>query len=70
MRTYVIREGSRYLLEQATLNRTLITSTVADRDITFEQFDLRKMEYESGIMTFTVGNRNYHVNKDSVTVLV
>lgn len=68
MRTYVIREGSRYLLEQATPNGTLITATVADRDIMFEQFDLRKIE--SGIITFTIGDRNYHANKDSVTVLV
>lgn len=69
MRTFVIRSGSRYTLEQETPTRLLVTSAVADRDISFDESELKAVNTVSRILTFHVGNRNYHVNRDNVTVL-
>ena len=69
MKNYVIRSGSRYTLEQETPNRLLVTTVEADRDIVFEESDLKVVNTATRMLTFTVGNRNYHVNRDYVTVL-
>lgn len=69
MKTFVIREGSRYTLEQETPTRLLVTSAVADRDISFDESELAVVNTVTRVLTFHVGNRNYYVSKDNVTVL-
>ena len=69
MKTYVVRTGSRYTLEQETPTKLLITSTVADRDISFDESELKEVNTATRMLTFHVGNRNYHVNRENVTVL-
>lgn len=69
MKTYVIRAGSRYTLEQETSTKLLITTDTADRDISFDETELKVVNTVTRMLTFTVGNRNYHVNRDYVSIL-
>lgn len=69
MKTFVIRAGSPYTLEQETPTRLIITSAVADRDICFTDEELKVVNTATYTLTFHVGNRNYHVNKTYVSVL-
>lgn len=69
MKTYVIREGAKYTLEQETPRKLLITTTIADRSIHFDESELRIVNTATRVLTFHVGNRNYHVNRDDVIIL-
>jgi hypothetical protein len=69
MRTYVIREGSKYLLEQIYPNKRNVTSAVADRDISFDESELVEVDTWMRTLIFAVGNRKYHANRDNVSVL-
>ena len=69
MKTYVIRSGSRYTREQVTPTRLLVSTTDADRDISFDESELKVVNTATRMLTFIVGNRTYHVNRDNVIIL-
>lgn len=69
MKTYVIWTGSPYTLEQETPTKLLVTTAVADRDISFDFSELKEINAATQVLTFHVGNRKYHVNRNYVSIL-
>jgi hypothetical protein len=68
MKTYTIREGSKYTLMQETPARTLVTSAIADRDFSLDDCNLVEIDTVEKTFHFHVGNRHYYVSIDNVIV--
>ena len=69
MKTYVLWNGAPYTLEQETPTRLLVTTDTADRDISFDETELKEINTVTQVLTFHVGNRKYHVNRNYVSIL-
>lgn len=69
MKSYILREGSKYTLVQETPTKMLITPAVADRDIAFEDNELIEVDTVTKILHFHVGNRHYYANTSNVSVV-
>lgn len=70
MRSYVIRAGSHYVLEQETVNKHIWQSETAIRDLIFEENDLKPSPTGANthVFVFHVGNKIYYAHRDSVNV--
>ena len=69
MKSYVLRTGSKFILEEKTLTGKLIYGVIADRDISFEDKELVEVDTVRKRLHFHVGNRDYYVNSECVSVL-
>ena len=69
MKTYKILAGSKYTLVQETRVKTLVLSTVADRDISFGELELVPCAFAPMTLHFHVGNKHYYTNANNVAVV-
>jgi len=69
MKSYVLREGSRFTLVQETATKMIVIPSVADRDISFDQRELVGMDNVDKMLHFHVGNRHYYASSANVSVL-
>jgi hypothetical protein len=69
MKSYILREGSRFTLVQETPTKMLVSPCVADRDISFEDKELIGVDTVDRMLHFRVGNRHYYANTNSVSII-
>lgn len=69
MKNYILREGSKFVMETETQRGRIVGSYLADQSMIFEEKELVEVDCVERKLHFHVGDRHYFINNTDVKVI-